>query len=470
MYREVGLGMWSAYSKRHSCSTLLATGQRNEALVPEERTPATSVLEGCKACSCAHETSGYMNAAWTFLLAFLLILATVWLFPMRAYAASEDFVFLADTHMGQPGEPAYDDAQAALLWAGGLDNLKAVCVAGDVTDRGDAVAFSEWEYLCDSIVPDAARIQALGDHDTGKMGAYLGVDKTLTVANGYKYFKQINGNVATSYREFEHANVMTVGGVRAAGHSVITDSMLKQLNARLLKTVRQGKMAIVVCHYPFTSSVLNKRAKLMGILRSYPNVIFVSGHMHRYSTARQCQSVRPACSTTPYDRAGFDESTKYALRSVGVNACCRYRSGNYSHADELTIADNGSLTLRAWNVSKDRVVKTWNFKQATSSVTIKCAPSGSSYPKSGAFTVKVTFSDGGTYSGVKSGSTIKLKPGGSKKLAGVPAGVLVKAKITSVLSGWSKSGAKSIEVGTSAKSLKLKPVYRKAARLHTSDF
>ena len=420
---------------------------------------------------------GQVKMAWGKVVAFAVVvmLALVGCFaPLRAHASTEDYALLADTHFGQPGMPAYDDAKKALLWTAASNNLRAVCVAGDLTDRGDAVAYSEWEYLCDGIAGNAKRIQALGDHDTGKSGAYLEVDKTLTAANGYRYFKQINNGATTSYHEFGHANVMTIGGVRDEGYSVITNSMLTQLNARLLKTARQGKIAIVVCHYPYSSPALNKRAALMGILRSYPNVVFVSGHRHRYSTDQQCQIVRPSSVTTPYDRTGFDESTKYPLHSIGVNACCSYRSGSYVFADMLSIADDGTVTLRARNVSKNQTTKAYRFKQARSSVSIKCAPASEQYPGDGLFTVKVSFSDGGTYSGVKSGSTIELEPGGSKKLSGLPAGVLVSAKIMTVPSGWSKPGSQSVEVGTSAKSLKLKPKYMNDAafdklRASTSD-
>ena len=383
----------------------------------------------------------------------------------RAYAATESFFFLADTHFGQPLQDSYGDARKALLRAAELKNLKAVCVAGDITDRGDAISYSEWEYLCDSIVGDAARIQVLGDHDTGKYGIYSDGFPHLTVANGLRNFKELNGGRLTTYHEFDNVGIMTLGGVSAKGHSVITGSMLKQLNARLLKTVRKGKVAVVVCHYAYDSGSLNMRKKLMGVLRSYPNVMFVSGHRHAYSSKAQCCLVKPSSSTTPYVRAGFKKSTKYPFRSIGVNACSRYRSGGDSFADSLHVTDGGAMTLRKWNTTKGRVERTWKFKQARSSVTIRSAASSASHSQSATFTYRVYFSDGGTYGGVKSGSAFSLKAGKAKKFSNIPAGVLVKIKAIGAAPGWSKPSTQALEMGTSSQVMRMKATYKAPRQL-----
>ena len=393
-------------------------------------------------------------------LALMLVMALACIGVDCAYAETEDYALLADTHLGLPWQPPYDEVEEALIWATELGNLKAVCVAGDITDRGSPVSYGEWEFLCDSILGEVAHIQALGDHDTGKNGMYLDLDNTLTVANGYAYFKEMNGGSDTSYHEFEHANVMTVGGVKANGHSVITTSMLKTLNARLKKTARQGKVAIVVCHYPYDSGSLNKRSKLMGILRSYPNVVYVSGDRHTYAEQAQCQTVSPSCSTTPYSRTGIKRTTKYSFKSIGVNAVCTARTGDYSYADHLSISDDGLMSLEKWNLSTGTVDKTWSFKQAKSSVTVKAAPTTKRYPKSAKLTFRVTFSDGKTYGGVKSGATFKVKAGKSKKFGNIPSGVLVSVKSVKVPSRWTKPKAQSVEVGKSAKTLRMKASYK----------
>ena len=368
--------------------------------------------------------------------------------PVRAYASTELFALLADTHLGLPNNTTYEEAEQALAWAGGLKDLRAVCVAGDLTDRGDAVSYSEWEYLCDSLAGNAVRIQALGDHDTGKSGIYLGVDSSLTVARGYRNFKLINGESTTSFRKFENANVITLGGIRAKGHRIITGKGLKQLNQRLLKTAREGKMAIVICHYPYDSLSLNMRSKLMGVLRSYPNVIYVSGHRHRYSTVDQCHQALPKCTTTPFGRTGFDTTKQYPFWSIGVNACSTYRSGNYSYADSLAISETGKITVMKWNLTKYRIDKAWTFKQPKSSVTVKRkAGSGSA-----ALTCEVTFSDGGTYSGVASGSMFTLKRGASMRFEHIPSGVLVKVRVANAKSG-SAASTYVVEVAKTAKAI-----------------
>ena len=373
-----------------------------------------------------------------------------------AFAKTETFALLADTHLGLPGNPVYNDVEKALLWAANQPKLCAVCDTGDVTDRGDAVAFSEWEFLCDSITGKVARIQALGDHDTGKNGEYLSVDRTLTVANGLRHFKEVNGGTVMSFRTFSNANVITFGGVRASGSPVVTESMLAQLNRRLLKTVRQGKIAIVICHYPYNSAVLNMHAQLMGVLRSFPNVIYVSGHRHRYAASQQCRIVQPAYSKTRYSRTGADRSHVYPFVSVGVDACSTYRGGGTIHADSLSVFDSGAIRLKKWNVSTNRMDATWLLRQTRSSVSVRCvgrSSTGASKASTSAFRFRITFSDGGTYSGVKSGSTFSLKAGARKQFTNIPAGVLVKVETVKVPRGWSKPPARAVEVTDSTRTL-----------------
>ena len=72
--------------------------------------------------------------AFAVALAFALALLLACLVPSRAFAADERYLLLADTHLGLPNGTAYGDTEKALSWAAGIDNLAAVCVAGDLTD------------------------------------------------------------------------------------------------------------------------------------------------------------------------------------------------------------------------------------------------------------------------------------------------------------------------------------------------
>ena len=400
------------------------------------------------------------NCALAVALLFGALLFALAVGASRAYAATEDFALLADTHLGQPGEAVYKEAEHALRWAVKFPNLKAVCVAGDLTDRGSAKSYDEWAFLCGNILQGAAHIQALGDHDTGKSGEYLHANPLLTVANGYSNFLKINGGSVTSYHEFEHANVMTVGGSTASGHCSLPSSMLKTLNGRLKRTARQGKVALVICHYPYNSYSLASRSKLMGVLRSYPNVIYVSGHLHRYSPDAQCRIARPSCTTTPYARAGFARGTEYSFKSIGVNACSSYRSNSYSYANSLSIGDDGAISLKKWNLSNDTVARSWSFRQAKSSIAVKAKPSKKKYPRSAKLTYSITFSDGKAYGGVSSGSTFTLAAGGVKTFGNIPAGVLVSVKLVDAPKGWKKSKTYRMEVGKSKRIVRVKTAYK----------
>lgn len=366
-----------------------------------------------------------------------------------AWAKTETVAVLADTHLGLPDQPSYEETENALAWASELPQLKAVVVAGDLTDRGDPISYSEWEYLYESIIGGQLPAVALGDHDTGKNGIYLGANRTLTVANGLRYFKDINGGTITTFRKYENFNIMTVGGIRARGHSVITPSMLQELDARLKSTVRSGKIAVVVCHYPYNSGALNMRLRFMGVLRSYPNVIYVSGHRHRYTGASRCHSVAPACATTAYSRAGHKKPVKFAFTSVGVNACSSYRSRDYSYADTLNVTDAGRVRVEKWNLSKGKIDRIWSFKQVKSSIAVQLPAKAAQLAEQGDFTCEVTFSDGGTYSGMRSGSSFKLSANTSKTFSNIPAGVLVTVQVTDAPAPWTTQGVKSLEVSDS---------------------
>ena len=392
--------------------------------------------------------------------AMLLLFAA----PEQAIADSEDFVLLADTHLGQPYKPSYKETEHALKWAVKFNNLKAVCVAGDLTDRGSSDSYDEWTSLCNSILHGPKHIQALGNHDTGNNGEYLRYFPKLTVAQGYKLFKQINGGSPTSFTRFETANVITLGGVHAKGYHVITYEMLKQLNSRLWVTAREGKMAIVVCHYPYDVEALNIRSKLMGVLRSYPNVIYVSGHKHQYATSRQCQTAKPYCTTTPFKRNGFSRKTRYSFRSIGVNACSAYRAGNgTSYADALTIKENGKITVQKWNLTKNCIEKKWTFEKAKSTVAVKSVPASVRYPKKDVLEYRITFSDGKAYGGITSGGTFALQSGHTKKFSNIPAGVLITVEQVRAPEGWSKADTRYIEAGTKTRTLTMKTRYSKPA-------
>ena len=144
-----------------------------------------------------------------------------------AFAESETYVLLADTHLGLPNGTPSGETESALAWASTIKDLKAVAIAGDVTDRGGKAAYDEWELLFNNAIKNGARrIQALGDHDTGLDGEYLEHDPALTVKGGLANFLKTNGGAVTSFNTFEHANIITIGGVRASGYSIITNSML----------------------------------------------------------------------------------------------------------------------------------------------------------------------------------------------------------------------------------------------------
>ena len=392
--------------------------------------------------------------------------------PEHAFAAPTTFAVLADTHVSAQGDGGNmtnnADALRAFKWAGSVSGLDAIIVAGDLTDRGYSSEFVLYNSLWQKVDTTAPRIQCIGNHDTNHGGLWSG----LSVGACASQFKSINKGKITDYQEFDNANVMTIGGpYRSGGSGVYTKSMLKKLNKYLKKTVRQGKMAVVVSHYPYTTRFANSD-RLLSILKSYPNVIYISGHVHYYSSKKWMQKVKPKAiakitkKKTPYKRAGIKaKKAAYAFKSLGVDSVTRYhsvgsiwQSSGQSIGGKLDVSDNGRIVYKRYNMKNGKCLKTWKMKQLKGSVTVK--PVSTTKGKKGTVSYRVTFSDGGTYGGVKSGGTLKVATGKSKIISGIPAGVLVTVQGTGS-DGWSKTKKAKIEVTGKNRNVVLKHSYKK---------
>lgn len=384
-----------------------------------------------------------------------LISAALLAAPTAAHAGTDTFGLLTDTHVRSQGDggglTTNADTVNAIRWANSLSNLKAIVVAGDLTDRGTPRDVSKFQQLWDAQGVSVPRIVVMGNHDSNNGGSWGSSPDVCTRA-----FQRLTGGKFTTYQQFENANIMTIGGKYTWYQDrVFTDGMIREINNRLRETARAGKWSIVICHYPYSNNYPNRR-KLMGVLRSYPNVIYVSGHRHFYAASQWCQSVKPSYDRTPYAREGIIQSKTYNMISIGLDSVSRsssyLNSPNQSIASALSVDSNKVAYLHRQNIYGGNGGD-WTITPTTGSITIQNAAKakGNSRP---VFTYCVTFSDGKVHNGVQSGGTFTLAAGESKKFESV-AGVLMRVYCTNAPSGYAHCRGVVKEITNTSQTVKM---------------
>ena len=112
--------------------------------------------------------------ARTALSAALVTLSAALTLPANAFADSETFGLLTDTHVRSQGDNATTttnaDTNTAIKWVKQLPNLKAIVIAGDVTDQGTPQDVSYFKKLWDKQKIKVPRILAMGNHDSNGAG------------------------------------------------------------------------------------------------------------------------------------------------------------------------------------------------------------------------------------------------------------------------------------------------------------
>ena len=398
--------------------------------------------------------------ARTALSAALVTLSAALTLPANAFADSETFGLLTDTHVRSQGDNATTttnaDTNTAIKWVKQLPNLKAIVIAGDVTDQGTPQDVSYFKKLWDKQKIKVPRILAMGNHDSNNGGIWGTSPNKCT-----KAFQTMTGGNFTTYKKFKNANIITIGGKYTTDHNkIFTDAMVRELNSRLLETVREGKWALVVCHYPYTNSFPN-RNKVISVIRSYPNVIYASGHRHHYASSQWCQRVSPSVADTTFGREGADKDKKYSFISIGLDSVSRNQNRNgvwkslgQSVASSLTVNSDHSAVLHRQN-TRTGATREWTLKPATGTITVKSQAKTYKGTPAPAFTYCIRFSDNNPHGGIQSGGTFMLSAGASRSFD-MPAGVLASIYCVSAPSGYAHSPATSKEATNKKSTLVMK--------------
>ena len=219
-------------------------------------------------------------------------------------------------------------------------NIKPVAVinAGDLSELGRKKHFKQIKSIINKHYPGVPQATVLGNHDAHWADNYdymKGGKDTCKISytkRDLKYFLEVFGTT-NPYVKTTHANIIGLGEPPHYSYRVLTDSNLKLLKTRLNETKREGKWAIVVCHYPGSArgdrvkKVVNVGAKLISILKKYPNVVYVSGHVHEENNAAAVKKRSGVICSTSQSVRNVGESRLFTFSSDGTLTIKRYASG-----------------------------------------------------------------------------------------------------------------------------------------------
>ena len=179
-------------------------------------------------------------------------------------------------------------------------DVQAVLVAGDLTENGSANEFeSYWNTVKKSAPKGTVVLSALGNHDA--RGNFLGSDSKQTRWKLAKslYLDGLNDYLGTSYTDtYYHKEIsgydFIVMNTEDADKDTATISETQQrwLKSRLEKisSAKPGKPIFIMLHQPLplthpgttdlNSTVGASGKGIKSVIENYPQVIFLSGHIH----------------------------------------------------------------------------------------------------------------------------------------------------------------------------------------------
>lgn len=197
------------------------------------------------------------------------------------------FTALSDIHIN--GNYASEHYVSSLIQA--FDDMRrietlpgSVCITGDLTENG----FS-WQYdglkIATNRFPQLNCTFSMGNHDTGIFST-----NDFDACSGY--FKNFCNAEKTYYDKWICGIHFIVLGSEAQlqDQAYISDAQLSWLSEKLAENADEDKPIFVLCHWPLkdthqrTNEDVNnigaQDERLKEILSDYPQVIYLSGHVH----------------------------------------------------------------------------------------------------------------------------------------------------------------------------------------------
>ena len=201
-------------------------------------------------------------AVWRWLTGFLL-----WGGCCLAADSGESvrFAWLTDTHVS-PGAESEALLRTAVEEIAGMDDLAAVILSGDLTNRGGT---EELECCFELLKGLGKPLLAIpGNHETNWSDS------------GCRAFPRLFGGDRFVWRY----NDLLLIGVASGPWLEMGDGYVRRgdilwLDETLRREVRPGDRVIFVCHYPLDQDLSNS-GEILSILRNYPAVLTLAGHYH----------------------------------------------------------------------------------------------------------------------------------------------------------------------------------------------
>ena len=250
-----------------------------------------------------------VNAIFSNFLAFLMaIIMTASPFggiELPILDVSEDncqlnVALLSDTHLEEK------ELFRQVFLKVGLKNLAksktpvdAVVVTGDLTNYADEPSLAKFYEIIKEYSP-APAVVAAGNHDIGHAGDrdVTTISREEAMANVIRYNNEYRGSDSTANyysTEINGYKFIVIGDECIdGGHWDAMDMSPEQLaflDSELAAGTASGKPAFVCCHWPVDdingenviwpdSGIDLERNDIKSVMEKYPNVFYISGHMH----------------------------------------------------------------------------------------------------------------------------------------------------------------------------------------------
>ena len=201
-------------------------------------------------------------AIWRRLAVFFLSSICCWIMNGGEVVR---FAWLTDTHVS-PGVASEDLLRHALSEIAEMDDLAAVIVSGDLTNRGGAEELECCYELLKGV--DKPLLVIPGNHETNWSDS------------GCRAFPRLFGDDRFIWRY----NDLLLIGVASGPWLEMGDGYVRRgdilwLEETLRREVKPGDRVIFVCHYPLDHDLSNS-GEILSILHNYPVVLTLAGHYH----------------------------------------------------------------------------------------------------------------------------------------------------------------------------------------------
>lgn len=267
------------------------------------------------------------------------------------------FAVLSDTHVGRDigGLTAKQRVSQALKHLLSHGEYDAVFIVGDLTNNGLASQYDEFM----SIIEDRANIPAslpvyvmMGNHEfynglSGEAAQQLYLTKTRQPL--HQYF---------AIKGYPFITISSSSGVADTNGGMAYNDAAKSFLAEHLRkaaTEYPDKPVFVFFHIPCAGTVVVSdlwgNTEFNSILKDYPNVIAISGHLHH--PLGDPRSIHQDRYTSIQEGSTLDGEIEPDVVTIGT------LPENYDHVTEgliVSVLDNGNVDVERWDTYRDETM------------------------------------------------------------------------------------------------------------------